>query len=60
MSYSLKVPALYKNKTGSDVIVNQVGWAGIMLGRLDFEFAGYKQKNLAKSHTVVVGKKTME
>ena len=28
-----------------------------MLGRLDFEFAGYKRKNLAKSHTVVVGQK---
>lgn len=37
-------PAVYKNKTGSDVVVNQVGWAGIMLGRLDFEFAGYKEK----------------
>lgn len=56
----MDAPAVYKNKSGSDVIVNQVGWAGIMLGRLDFEFAGYKRKNLAKSHTVVVGKKTME
>ncbi len=56
----MDAPEVYKNKTGSDVLVNQVGWAGIMLGRLDFEFAGYKRKNLAKSHTVVVGKKTME
>lgn len=56
----LDAPVTYKNKSGTDVIVNQVGWAGIILGRLDFEFAGYKNKNLAKSHTVVVGEKTNE
>jgi 5'-nucleotidase len=56
----LDEPVLLKNKTGSDVLVNQVGWAGIILGRLDFEFTGYKPKDLAKSHTVVVGKKTNE
>lgn len=53
-------PAVLKNKNGSDVIINQVGWAGILLGRLDFEFNGYKRKNLVKSHSVVVGKKTNE
>ena len=56
----LDEPVVLKNKTGSDVLVNQVGWAGIILGRLDFEFTGYKPKDLAKSHTVVVGKKTNE
>jgi len=56
----LDEPVLFKNKTGSDVLVNQVGWAGIILGRLDFDFTGYKPKDLAKSHTVVVGKKTNE
>lgn len=56
----LDEPVVLKNKTGSDVLVNQVGWAGIILGRLDFEFAGYTKENLAKSHTVVVGKKTNE
>ncbi len=53
-------PKAYKNKAGDDVIVNQVGWAGIILGRLDFEFTGSKKKNLAKSHTVAIGKKTSE
>lgn len=53
-------PVAYKNRNGSDVLVNQVGWAGIVLGRLDFEFSGFKKKNLAKSHTVTVGKKTNE
>lgn len=53
-------PLTYKNKNGYDVIVNQVGWGGIVLGRLDFEFSKMKNKNLANSHTVVIGKKTRE
>jgi 5'-nucleotidase len=56
----MDAPAVEKNKSGSDVIINQVGWAGIILGRMDFEFSRMKNKNLAKSHTVVVGKKTSE
>ncbi len=56
----LDAPVMYKNKLGSDVLVNQVGWAGINLGRLDFEFSRSKKKNLAKSHSVIIGKKTSE
>ena len=56
----LEAPVVLRNKMGSDVLVNQVGWAGIVLGRLDFEFSGYKKKNLSKSHTVTIGKKTNE
>lgn len=56
----LDAPVVLKNKNESDVLVNQVGWAGIMLGRLDFEFNGYKKKNLVESHSVIVGKKTNE
>jgi len=56
----LDEPTVLKNKNGSDVLVNQVGFAGIILGRLDFEFSRQKKKNLLKSHTVVVGKKTIE
>lgn len=33
----LKEPTLIKNSVGKTVIVNQVGWGGIELGRLDFE-----------------------
>lgn len=53
-------PAVRKNKSGSDVIINQVGWAGIILGRLDFEFSKLQGKNLTKTHTVFIGKKTNE
>jgi len=56
----LDAPVSAKNKKGDDVIINQVGWAGIILGRLDFEFSRQKKRNLAKSHTVVIGKKTSE
>lgn len=56
----LDAPVVEKNKFGSDVIINQVGWAGIVLGRLDFEFSKSSSKALAKSHTVIVGKKTSE
>lgn len=51
-------PLIYKNKKGDDVVVNQVGWSGIVLGRMDFEFERGKKKNLIKSHTVVIGEKT--
>jgi 5'-nucleotidase len=56
----MDAPDQLKNKAGNDVLINQVGWSGIVLGRLDFEFAGQKKKELIKSHTVVVGKKTNE
>jgi 5'-nucleotidase len=56
----MDAPEVYKNKSGSDVLINQVGWGGIQLGRLDFDFNSIKKKNLLKSHTVVVGKKTTE
>jgi len=51
-------PDVYKNKSGSDVIVNQVGFGGINLGRLDFNFSGVEKKNLANAHTVIVVGKT--
>ena len=40
----LKEPLVFQNKVGKNVIVNQVGWAGILLGRLDFYFD--KNKNI--------------
>ncbi|HSU26744.1 MAG TPA: metallophosphatase [Chitinophagaceae bacterium] len=50
-------PLEYKNKKGDDVIVNQVGWAGIVLGRLDFEFSKFSGKKMAKSHVISVSQK---
>lgn len=53
-------PRKYRNRKGGDTLVNQVGWAGIQLGRLDYSFSGSKKKILANAHTVVIGKKTRE
>jgi 5'-nucleotidase len=53
-------PDVIKNKKGDDVIVNQVGWAGINLGRLDFEFSKFSGKKLSNSHSISIEKKTGE
>lgn len=34
----LPEPVILKNKEGKPVLVNQVGWAGLILGRIDFYF----------------------
>lgn len=34
----LNTPHIQKNLDGHDVVINQVGWAGINLGRIDFFF----------------------
>ncbi len=54
----LDEPVLAKNKKGEEVLINQVGWGGIRLGRLDYEFKRYKKKNLASAKSISVGKKT--
>jgi 5'-nucleotidase len=55
-----EAPRHYKNKNNNDVIVNQVGWAGIQLGRLDYSFSGKRKKNLSNSNTVIIGKKSRD
>ncbi|WP_100076768.1 bifunctional metallophosphatase/5'-nucleotidase [Chryseobacterium camelliae] len=34
----LPEPQVFKNRQGKNVLVNQVGWAGLLLGRIDFFF----------------------
>lgn len=51
-------PVSLKNKKGDDIIINQVGFAGIILGRLDFEFSKFSGKKLAKNHNISVSQKT--
>ncbi len=53
-------PRKYRNRKGGDVLVNQVCWGGIQLGRLDYIFSGNSRKNWSKAHTVVVTRKTSE
>jgi 5'-nucleotidase len=54
----MEKPDVLKNKKGEDIVINQVGWAGIQLGRLDFEFDKRGKKNLAASQSIPVSQKT--
>ncbi len=56
----LDSPVAIKNKKGNDVIVNQVGWGGILLGRLDFNFYKGKRKNLIDYKSIIIQKKSSE
>lgn len=55
-----ETPRVYKNKNGGDVVVNQAGWAGLRLARLDYEFFPGKNKNLAANKSIVIAKKTAD
>lgn len=54
----LDQPVVYKNRSGNDVVVNQVGFAGLILGRLDFEFTKFSGKKLVKNHAIEVQQKS--
>ena len=51
-------PKKYFNKNGDIVLVNQMGYAGMNLGRLDYIFEGKNKKMTSKAHTVILMKKT--
>jgi 5'-nucleotidase len=53
-------PVIVKNKKSNDVVVNQVGWAGILLGRLDYIFQPAERGALTNAHSVLISKKTSE
>lgn len=54
----LDAPVVFRNKAGQDVLVNQVGFAGLILGRLDFEFSKFSGKKMVKSQTISVSQKS--
>ena len=53
-------PRKYMNKNYGDTLVNQVGWGGTQLGRLDYKFEHQKNKKLLKANTVLIERKTRE
>lgn len=55
----LDKPIQEKNKDGNDVFINQVGWAGLQIGKLDYAFEKSFVKKLSKHHTVIVDKKSI-
>jgi len=54
----LDEPVSYKNKSGKKVLVAQVGWAGIRLGRVDFYFDVRSRKKEAIGCSVKISEKT--
>jgi 5'-nucleotidase len=53
----METPDVQKNLDQEDVWINQVGWAGINIGRIDFYLTKSKLKNKMKAHTVIVSNK---
>ena len=47
----LDKPTEEKNLDGETVLINQVGWAGVQLGRIDFEF---DKKVFSKKDVLIV------
>ena len=48
-------PETLVNKDNQQVIINQVGWAGIMLGRIDLLFDYRKRKQIHKNSPLKIG-----
>ncbi len=51
-------PLSYKNIDGQEVIINQVGWGGVVLGRLNIICDEVKRKNWLFTQPVIVSKKS--
>ena len=49
-------PEEFRNADGAKVLVNQVGWAGIYLGRLDFYFEQKKKAILVADFPKLISK----
>lgn len=52
----LNEPVIVKNADGNATIVNQVGWAGIMLGRLDIQFEWNHKNKCTSCQNLFIGK----
>lgn len=52
----LDKPTLTSNEVGKNVIVNQVGWAGVYLGQIILDFDGSKNYKLANTPNVILSK----
>ncbi len=56
----LEAPVAEKNKDGKEVLINQVGWAGVQIGQLEYFFEKKFRKKLSNSQTVIVDKNSIE
>jgi 5'-nucleotidase len=53
-------PREYRNAMGRQVWVNQVGWGGLQLGRLDFEFSKKNGQKMIKNQSIPVVENNVE
>lgn len=52
-------PMVVNNLINQPVVINQAGWAGILLGTLEVTMKGDRKKNAKKSAPVILSKKTI-
>lgn len=55
----LDKPLSYQNSDGKDILVAQVGWAGIRLGRVDFIFEKRSKKMVSEGYSIKISKKSI-
>ncbi len=51
----LDAPTILPNKAGQYVMIHQVGWGGLRLGRIDYVFGAQTGAPARKGHSVIVG-----
>ena len=56
----LNEPLSVKNSDNKEVLVAQVGWAGIKLGRIDYIFEKKSKKKASEGYTIKISKKSIE
>jgi 5'-nucleotidase len=56
----LDSPVNVKNQKGNEVLIHQVGWGGIKMGRMDYVFSSVFPNKLVKNHQVLSIKKMTE
>jgi len=54
----LDKPYVLLNKIGKEVVINQVGWGGVKIGKLDYVFDSKKSSKLFNAQSVIVTKQT--
>lgn len=55
----LNTPVSVKNLDDKEVLVTQVGWAGIRLGRIDYVFQKKSKKKIAEGYSIKISKKSI-
>ncbi len=56
----LDTPLSYKNSDDKEILVAQVGWAGIRLGRIDYIFEKKSKKKYSEGYSIKILKHTTE